>query len=176
LPLNGIRKVIDLPVRSACRNVAFEEEAIMIVICSLLALMKDQVSYLSSIGLKAVIIGGDQDEKVCRAVENGEYTFVFMSQEVSLSHTRWRTMVHSQIYKDRLMGIVIDEVHCLTQWGLGNNRERTAFRLWYSRLNELRSFVKNCPFMALTATATKSTKEQIIDMLDTSGGFGEPKP
>lgn len=43
-----------------------------------------------------------------------------------------------------------------------------AFRLWYSRLNEIRSLV---PFIALTATATQITKERIFELLE----FGSPK-
>ena len=65
------------------------------------------------------------------------------------------------------MGIAVEEVHCITEWSLSNNnRDRSAFRKWYSRLNELRSLANNIPIMALTATATVSTKKMIFNLLE----------
>ncbi len=76
-------------------------------------------------------------------------------------------------YQERLVGIAIDEAHCIVEWGTSsNNKKNTAFRIWYSRLNELRSLVgKGVLFMALTATATKRTKRQIFDMLELINPF-----
>ena len=59
-----------------------------------------------------------------------------------------------------------DEVHCVTEWGTSsNNKQRSAFRVWYSRLNELRSLV-DAPFITLTATATPKTKAKIFELLE----------
>lgn len=77
-------------------------------------------------------------------------------------------MLTSTVYSSSLVGVAVDEVHCVTQWGLSNsNRWRTAFRKWYSRLNELRSLTSsNVPVMALTATATNNTKVKIYELLE----------
>ena len=90
----------------------------------------------------------------------------FMSPESSLDNERWRSMLTSTAYLSSLVGVAVDEVHCVTQWGLSNsNRERTAFRKWYSRLNELRSLTSsNVPVMALTAT--NNTKTKIYELLE----------
>ncbi len=67
----------------------------------------------------------------------------------------------------------MDEVHCVTHWGnVSNNKEKTAFRSWYSRLNELKSIVpSSVPLMALTATATRETREKMFDILNMRDPF-----
>jgi ATP-dependent DNA helicase RecQ len=62
----------------------WKDNAILIVICSLLALMKDQVSRLQKLGISAAYVGSDQSDAVLNKVENGEYTLVFMSPESTL--------------------------------------------------------------------------------------------
>ena len=62
----------------------WREEAIVVIICPLIALMQDQIARLTSIGLKAAYIGSDQSEDVLHGIEKGDYTFVFVSPESSL--------------------------------------------------------------------------------------------
>ena len=144
------------------------KDAVIVVVCPLIALMEDQIARLNSIGLKAAYIGNNQTEDVLRAIENGEYTFVFVSPESSLCNNRWRQMFASKTYKERLIGVCVDEAHCIIHWGLASsNKKKSAFRIWYSRLNELRSLVaKGTPFLALTATAARQTRDQIFEMLE----------
>ena len=143
----------------------WKTRAILIVICPLVAFMQDQVSRLQSLGINVAYITSDQTESVLK-IENGEYNLVFMSPESTLDNERWRSMIVSPLYSKSLMGIAVDEVHCVTQWGQSNsNRERMAFRKWYARLNELRS-ITEVPFMALTATATTQTKRKIFSLLE----------
>ena len=68
---------------------------------------------------------------------------------------------------------MVDEAHCIVNLGTSSsNKKNTAFRIWYSRLNELKSLVeKNVSFLALTATATKQTKQQIFEMLELDNPF-----
>ena len=148
----------------SCRR----KDAVIVVICPLIALTEDQIARLNSVGLKAAYIGNNQTEDVLCAIENGEYTFVFVSPESSLCNNRWRQMLASKTYKERLIGVCVDEAHCITHWGLASsNKKKSAFHIWYSRLNELRSLVaEGTPFLALTATATRQTKDQIFEMLE----------
>lgn len=63
---------------------------------------------------------------------------------------------------DKLVGIdlvAIDECHCISQWG-------NDFRPAYKRLGRLRSYLKNTPFMALTATATPAVRKDILKLLE----------
>ncbi|CAB3998626.1 mediator of RNA polymerase II transcription subunit 34-like [Paramuricea clavata] len=144
----------------------FKQDAIIVIICPLLALMQDQVKILTNCGLKAAYIGGDQSESTLKDIELGLYTYIFLSPESALSNERWRNMLSSKIYQDKLVGIVIDEVHCMTEWGISSSSDkRNVFRKWYSKINEARSLT-DVPFMALTATATKTTKERIFELLE----------
>ena len=128
--------------------------------------MQDQVNILTDCGLKALYIGGDQSEETLKAIENGLFMYVFLSPESALSNERWRNMLSSKVYKAKLVGIVVDEVHCMTEWGLSSsNDKRNVFRRWYSRINEAKSLTE-VPFMALTATATKATKDRIFELLE----------
>ena len=62
--------------------------------------------------------------------------------------------------------MAVDEVHCVTEWDTSsNNKNRSAFRLWYSRLNDIKSLI-DVPFIALTATATQKTKDKIFHLLE----------
>ena len=75
-------------------------------------------------------------------------------------------MLESKIHQESLISVAVDEVHCVTKWDTSsNNKNRLAFRLWYSRLNDIKSLI-DVPFIALTATATQKTKDKIFDLLE----------
>ncbi len=127
--------------------------------------MQDQVNMLSSLGLKAAFIRCDQQPEITQEIEAGKFMFVFVSPESTLESFCY--IFDSDIYSNNLIGIAVDEVHCVMQWGISNNnKKRSTFRSWYSRLNEIRSMVNDLPFMALTATATEQTKQRIFELLE----------
>lgn len=77
----------------------------------------------------------------CRILSK-EISHDYISPESTLATERWQNMLDSYIYQERLIGVVVDEVHCVTEWGTSrNNKKRSAFCIWYSRLNELKSLV-----------------------------------
>jgi ATP-dependent DNA helicase RecQ len=80
--------------------------------------MQDQVKILTSYGLKASYIGVDQNVETLKEIEQGLYTYIFLSPESALSNERWRNRLSSKVYQDRLVGLVVDEVHCMTDWGI----------------------------------------------------------
>ena len=148
------------------KNTVWRSKAI-IIICPLMSLMKDQVNYLQKLNISATYVASDQPESILSSVEQGNYNLVFISPESTLNNECWRSMLTNTVYSSCLMGIAVDKVHCITEWGLpNNNRDRSAFRKWYSRLNKLRSLANNIPIMALTATATVSTKKMIFNLLE----------
>ena len=70
-----------------------------------------------SISVKAAYIGDDQnDECVKKGVEAGLFQVVFWSPESFLGCSRYRDMLTSTTYRDRLCMIVIDEAHCIQHW------------------------------------------------------------
>ena len=127
--------------------------------------MQDQVNTLNSLGLKAAFISCDQDFSTIQEIEAGRFMFVFISPEATLE--RFRYLFETIVYKNNLIGVTVDEVHCVTQWGTsGSNKKRLAFRSWYSQINQIRSMVDDLPFIALTATVTKHTKHRIFELLE----------
>ena len=123
--------------------------------------MKDQVKYLQSKGLKAAYINDGQYEAIKKDIEKGKYQIVYGSPETFLAASCWRKMLHSQVYRKNLRLIAIDEGRCISHWGFSAEKGETAFRIWFRRINELRSLVGGVPLLALTATATKETRSKI---------------
>ena len=92
-------------------------KSIAIVISPLVSLMEDQVGFLKSIGIMAEFVGDDQkDEDAKKMVEQGKCQIVYGSPEAFLSSKRWRAMLSSDIYKERLRLVAIDEAHCISHW------------------------------------------------------------
>ena len=148
-------------------NTVWKSKAILVIICPLTSLMKDQVNYLQKLNISATYVTSDQPESILSSIEQGNYNLVFISPESTLNNEHWRSMLTNTVYSSCLMGIAVDKVDCITEWGLSNNnRDRSAFRKWYSCLNELRSLANNIPIMALTATATVLTKKMIFNLLE----------
>ena len=92
-------------------------KSIAIVISPLVSLMEDQVGFLKSIGIMAEFVGDDQkDEDAKKMVEQGKCQIVYGSPEAFLSSKRWRAMLSSDIYRERLRLVAIDEAHCISHW------------------------------------------------------------
>lgn len=94
----------------------FSQNPIVIVICPLLNLMEDQKQYLKKLGIAAASIGENEVENL--RVERGECSLVYTSPESLLANSRWRNMLSSDIYKNNLVGIVVDEAHCISHWNI----------------------------------------------------------
>ena len=90
--------------------------SIAIVICPLISLMLDQISYLKSIGFSAAAVFEGQDEQVLKDIENGFYSHVYVSPESMLSVQRWRKMLQSTHFETHCMVVAVDEAHCFSQW------------------------------------------------------------
>ena len=95
-------------------NDGFTAKPIVIVISPLVSLMEDQVNSLTELKIKAAAVG--DDKAINTKIENGEYSVVFTSPESLLGNGRWRSMLSSDIYKKNLIGIVVDEAHCISHW------------------------------------------------------------
>ena len=147
--------------KSVCFQVpAMMREGIALVVTPLIALMKDQVQNLEARGIKAVAIhAGMNRHEVDLALNNaayGDFKFLYVSPE-RLSTELFRS------YLDilNINYIVIDEAHCISQWGYD-------FRPDYLEIGRIRQLV-DAPVIALTATATPRVAEDIMDRL----GFRE---
>jgi len=102
--------VFDIVKRTTFKSTA-------VVISPLTLLMQDQVKFLTSIGVTAEFIGEDQqDDEAKKAVERGGCQIVFGSPESFLSSDRWRKMLLSKVYEERLCLTAVDEAHCISHW------------------------------------------------------------
>ena len=147
--------------KSVCFQVpALMKEGVALVITPLIALMKDQVQNLESRGIKALAIhAGMTHFQVDTALNNaayGDFKFLYLSPE-----RLGTSLFQSYIELLNISYIVVDEAHCISQWGYD-------FRPDYLQIGKLRERVK-APVIALTATATPQVADDIMDRL----GFEE---
>ena len=92
----------------------FAANPVILVISPLVSLMEDQTNFLRKLGLSAGSIG--EDKALDLKIEKGECSVVFSSPESLLGNGRWRSMLSSDVYKNNLIGIVVDEAHCISHW------------------------------------------------------------
>lgn len=147
--------------KSICFQVpGLMRDGITLVVTPLIALMKDQVQNLNDRGVRALAIhAGMSRHEVDLALNNaayGDYKFLYLSPE------RLGTQLfRSYIDVLDVSFIVVDEAHCISQWGYD-------FRPDYLRIGELRERI-DAPVIAVTATATSSVAQDIMERL----GFKE---
>lgn len=141
---------------------ALVHEGICLVITPLIALMKDQVTRLNSIGIKSLAIhSGMTAEEIDNALENsiyGGYKFLYVSPE------RIATRIfQGKVPRMNISLVAIDEAHCISQWGYD-------FRPSYLKIAALRDYISDkVPFLALTASATPQVVDDIMNKLGFRG-------
>lgn len=143
--------------KSVCFQVpSLIREGIAIVVTPLIALMKDQVRNLNERGIKALCINaGMSRREVELALNNaayGDFRFLYVSPE-RIGTAMFRSYVQAM----EVSYIVVDEAHCISQWGYD-------FRPDYLQIGKLREIV-DAPVIALTATATPHVAEDIMERL-----------
>ena len=78
--------------------------------------MKDQVASFETKGVSAVHLAGNVSQEVKMEVVSGNYRLVFLSPEQLLTVKKWRIMLQSQVYREQLVALVVDEAHCVKKW------------------------------------------------------------
>lgn len=133
------------------------DKRLCLVITPLIALMRDQVANLQARGIHAAAVyTGLSWDKQRTALDNclyGPYHFLYCSPE----------RLESEEFRKRLADlpiglIAVDEAHCISQWGYD-------FRPSYLNIAAIRALLPDVPVLALTATATPDTIEDIQDKL-----------
>ncbi len=148
--------------KSICYQVpALALEGTAVVVSPLISLMKDQVEALRANGIEAEALnsGNDfsRDTIIRRKLVSGQLKLLYVSPERLVSELDY---LLKQIPKISLFAI--DEAHCISQWG-------HDFRPEYTQLSQLREAFPSVPMMALTATADKVTRTDIIKQLRLKG-------
>ena len=128
----------------------------VLVVSPLISLMKDQVDALVRNGFRATVINStlelDERRDRMRRVRAGEYELVYVAPEGLEGSLR------SFLAGVRVSLVVVDEAHCISEWG-------HDFRPAYRRLRGLKTELGGIPVLALTATATRKVVGDIIRQL-----------
>src|SRR5437763_3849304 len=136
---------------------ALLRDGLTIVVSPLISLMKDQVDALQTSGIAATFLNSalDRHEAVerLRGLNRGEYRLLYVAPERLMLDGFFERALNWNITQ-----IAIDEAHCISEWG-------HDFRPEYRELKKLRRHMPGVPIMALTATATKRVRKDIVDQL-----------
>lgn len=136
-------------------------DGLAIVVTPLIALMKDQVDRLRSLGIAAVAIHSGMDQRrIEAALDNctyGDTKLLYIAPE-RLATDAFRVRLKQM----NISLVAVDEAHCISQWGYD-------FRPSYLRISEIRQYAPNAPVLALTASATDLVADDIMRHL----GFAE---
>jgi ATP-dependent DNA helicase RecQ len=145
--------------KSLCYQLpAIAQQGVTLVVSPLIALMKDQVDQLQSLGLRATLINstltGSEQATRLQGMTAGEYDLVYVVPE------RFRSPRFVEAVRgSNLRLLAIDEAHCISEWG-------HDFRPDYARLGQFRGRLGNPPTIALTATATPRVRDDIVALLN----------
>ena len=131
-------------------------EGVTLVISPLIALMKDQVDGLKANGIAADFYNSSQEkfeqEGIFEKVFNKEIKLLYVAPE-SLS------LLENILSETYISFVAIDDAHCISSWG-------HDFRPSYQQLGFLKQQLPNTPIIALTATADKATRKDILQQLN----------
>ena len=143
--------------KSICYQLpALLSEGTAVVVSPLISLMKDQVETLCANGIAAGALNSNNNEtenaSLRRACMEGKLKLLYISPEKLLAEANYLLRdMHISLF-------AIDEAHCISQWG-------HDFRPEYTQMGILHQLFPRVPIIALTATADKITREDIIKQL-----------
>ena len=161
--LMSSKDVLTLMPTGGGKSLCYQIPAILrdgtgIVVSPLIALMQDQVDALKQLNISAAFLNSSLDNDTQRETEqkllNGELSLLYVAPERLLT----QRMIHL-LKQIKVSLFAIDEAHCVSQWG-------HDFRKEYQQLSVLHEHFPEVPRIALTATADKRTRGEIINQLN----------
>ena len=149
--------------KSMCFQIpAVTTEGVTVVVSPLIALMKDQVEGLKANGIPAAFMNSSQSYNEAQIIENqlfeNKLKLLYVSPEKMVSQSFLPLLKRLKVNL-----FAIDEAHCISSWG-------HDFRPEYTQLGFLKLQFPTIPIVALTATADKLTRKDILSQLN----FNDP--
>ncbi|MDY6937133.1 MAG: RecQ family ATP-dependent DNA helicase [Cyanobacteriota bacterium] len=145
---------------------ALLQQGLTLVVSPLVALMENQVGELRDRHLPAATLHSEipryQSKKILQDIGQNRFRLLYLSPETLLAPKVWETIAQPQI---PINGLILDEAHCLVQWG-------DIFRPEYRRLGAVREALlaskpqDRLPIAAFTATANPAARKTICTVLD----------
>ena len=143
---------------------------VTIVISPLLSLMNDQVQHLRKLNIWASTLNSATSREERSEIQNSlkethpeQYIQLLYITPEMITKSDYISNTLSRLHRSKkLARIVIDEAHCVSQWG-------HDFRPDYVALGQVRRQFPNVPIMALTATATENVKVDVMHQLGMNG-------
>lgn len=134
-----------------------------LVVCPLLALIRDQVRSLNNVQRNAAVsLAGNMERseqsEVYRAIDAAAVKLLYVTPEKVAKSKLLMTHLQRAFERGLLNAIVVDEAHCASQWG-------HDFRPDYAKLSVLRTVFSTVPMLLLTATANAAVREDVSQML-----------
>jgi ATP-dependent DNA helicase RecQ len=144
--------------KSICFQIpAITLDGICIVVSPLISLMKDQVESLRGNGISAAFynssLSKSDEQQLLQDLDNERLKLLYVSPERLLNRNFYNLMQQMNISL-----FAIDEAHCISSWG-------HDFRPEYTKMKFLKNSFPKVPIMALTATADKLTRKDIVNQL-----------
>ncbi|MGL6029525.1 MAG: DNA helicase RecQ [Legionella sp.] len=145
--------------KSLCYQIpSMVRNGVGIVVSPLIALMEDQVAALKLQGISAAYynssLGSDEARRVLTQLHNNELDLLYIAPERLINGNFLDRLAECTISL-----FAIDEAHCISQWG-------HDFRPEYAALGLLKTHFPQIPIIALTATADKQTRQDIVVKLN----------
>ncbi|KAH7903635.1 P-loop containing nucleoside triphosphate hydrolase protein [Hygrophoropsis aurantiaca] len=130
---------------------AMDKQKIVVVICPLKALERDQVAEAEAKGLRATMVNENTvSPEVWASLRQGKDHLYYVSPEMALSDS-FVSLWQDVSFRGRVQAVIVDEAHCIVDWG-------DDFRKEYSGLAKLRDYIgQEVPVVACTATCTTET-------------------